>query len=196
MNPRFLISNLHFGLSELTHNPFSMKHWITLSICILLIGCTTVNTKMNNALADVNTGMTIPEFKAKVKKASLVQTESNYSCYKLQKSSAKFGEPGGYVYQTRFFYFRDNKLYRIDEGVRATDLKIEIEQDINSHSETEVNSNTPQYVDVVYLKNESVIKGMIVEQIPNASLKIQTKDGSVFVYKMDEVLKITKELSK
>lgn len=50
----------------------------------------------------------------------------NFVCYKLVKSNAKFGEPGGIVYQTRFFYFRDNKLYRIDEGTRATDLKIEI----------------------------------------------------------------------
>jgi hypothetical protein len=49
---------------------------------------------------------------------------------------------------------------------------------------------------VVYLKNGSVIRGMIIEQTPNVSLKIQTKDGSIFVYKMEEVSKMTKELSK
>ncbi len=58
------------------------------------------------------------------------------------------------------------------------------------------NENTKQYVDVVYLKNGSVIKGLILEQIPNVTIKIQTKDGSVFVYKMDEIEKITKEESK
>lgn len=48
--------------------------------------------------------------------------------------------------------------------------------------------------DVVYLKNESVIRGIIIEQVPNVSVKIQTKDGSIFVFKYDEILKITKEI--
>ena len=47
--------------------------------------------------------------------------------------------------------------------------------------------------EVVYLKNGSVIRGLIIEQIPNQTLKIQTKDGSVFVYNFSEVQKITKE---
>ena len=49
------------------------------------------------------------------------------------------------------------------------------------------------YQDVVYLKNGSIIKGMITEQVPNESLKIETKDGNVFVFKMSEVAKMTKE---
>jgi hypothetical protein len=49
------------------------------------------------------------------------------------------------------------------------------------------------YQDVVYLKNGSVIKGMITEQVPNQSLTIETKDGSIFVFKMSEIIKITKE---
>jgi hypothetical protein len=47
--------------------------------------------------------------------------------------------------------------------------------------------------DVVYLKNGSMIRGMIVEQVPNESLKIRTKDGSLFVYTIDEISRITKE---
>lgn len=47
--------------------------------------------------------------------------------------------------------------------------------------------------DVVTLKNGSVIRGEIVEQIPGESLKIRTRDGSVFVYKIDEVERINKE---
>lgn len=50
-----------------------------------------------------------------------------------------------------------------------------------------------QWTEVVYLKDGSVIRGTIIEQIPDASLKIQTADGSVFVYEMDKVQKITKE---
>jgi hypothetical protein len=49
------------------------------------------------------------------------------------------------------------------------------------------------YEDVVYLKNGSIIHGIIIEQVPNESIKIQTADRNIFVFKMDEVLKITKE---
>ena len=45
--------------------------------------------------------------------------------------------------------------------------------------------------EVVYLKNGSVIRGTIIEQVPNESLKIQTSDGSVFAYKMAGVEKIS-----
>lgn len=50
-----------------------------------------------------------------------------------------------------------------------------------------------EYQDVVYLKNGSVVRGMIIEQVPNTSLKIQTADNSLFVFTFDEILKITKE---
>lgn len=53
-----------------------------------------------------------------------------------------------------------------------------------------------QYVDVVYLKNGSVIRGIIIEQVPNVSIKIETAGGSVFVYKMEEVERMTKELER
>ncbi len=47
--------------------------------------------------------------------------------------------------------------------------------------------------DVVYLKNGSIIKGTILEMIPNGTLKIETTDGSIFIYKLEEVEKTTKE---
>ena len=53
-----------------------------------------------------------------------------------------------------------------------------------------------QMQDVVYLKNGSIIRGMIIEQVPGTSLKIQTSDGSVFAYAMDQVERITKEAPK
>ena len=56
---------------------------------------------------------------------------------------------------------------------------------------TEVQYN--DMVDVVYLKNGGVRRGLIIEQIPGESLKIKTNDGSVYVFKMDEIAKITKE---
>jgi hypothetical protein len=48
-------------------------------------------------------------------------------------------------------------------------------------------------IDIVYLKNGSIIKGKIIEEVPNQSIKIKTGDGNIFVYKIDEIEKITKE---
>lgn len=53
-----------------------------------------------------------------------------------------------------------------------------------------------QATETVYLKNGSVIKGTVVEQIPGTSLKVKTKDGSVFVYEMSEVERITKDTAE
>jgi hypothetical protein len=49
------------------------------------------------------------------------------------------------------------------------------------------------YQEVVYLKNGGIIRGVIIEQIPSEKLKIETKDGNVFVYTYSEIEKITKE---
>ena len=48
-------------------------------------------------------------------------------------------------------------------------------------------------IDVVELKNGSVLRGTITEQVPNESLKLKTADGSLIVYRMDEVARITRE---
>ncbi|HLP52452.1 MAG TPA: hypothetical protein VK154_16305 [Chitinophagales bacterium] len=47
--------------------------------------------------------------------------------------------------------------------------------------------------DVIYLKNGSVYRGMIIEQVPNVSYKIQIRGGSIFSVTVAEVEKITKE---
>ncbi|RPI06906.1 MAG: hypothetical protein EHM64_01270 [Ignavibacteriae bacterium] len=52
-----------------------------------------------------------------------------------------------------------------------------------------------QTKDVVQLKNGSVIKGTILEMIPDKTIKIQTADGNIFVYNMTEVEKISKDAS-
>lgn len=48
-------------------------------------------------------------------------------------------------------------------------------------------------LDVVHLKNGSIIKGTLVEQVMGASIKIETRDGNLFVFKAEEVEKITRE---
>jgi hypothetical protein len=47
--------------------------------------------------------------------------------------------------------------------------------------------------DVVYLKNGSIIRGIIIEQVPNVSIKIQTGDNNIFVFDMGEIERMTKE---
>lgn len=50
------------------------------------------------------------------------------------------------------------------------------------------------YTEVLYLKNGSILKGLIIENVPEKSVKLQTKDGSIFVYQYNEIEKITKEM--
>ena len=47
--------------------------------------------------------------------------------------------------------------------------------------------------DVVYLKDGSVIRGTIIEQVPNVNLKIETRAGNVYVIEFSRVARITKE---
>lgn len=50
--------------------------------------------------------------------------------------------------------------------------------------------------ETVYLKNGSVIKGQVVEMTPNKQIKVQTADGSLFVYTMEEVDRVVKDETK
>jgi len=58
---------------------------------------------------------------------------------------------------------------------------------------TTISFGQNNYEDVVYLKNGSIIRGIIIEQVPNKSIKIQTADRNVFVFKIDEVERMTRE---
>lgn len=51
----------------------------------------------------------------------------------------------------------------------------------------------PQYTETVHLKNGSIIRGIIMEQIPSQSIKLEMSDGSIFVFDYDDIEKITKE---
>ncbi len=47
--------------------------------------------------------------------------------------------------------------------------------------------------DVIYLKNGGIIRGRIIEQVPDKSIKIETADRNVFVFQMNEIDKFEKE---
>ncbi len=40
-----------------------------------------------------------------------------------------------------------------------------------------VTAQQKNLIDVVYLKNGSIIRGIIIEQIPNTTIKLKTSDG-------------------
>ncbi len=50
-----------------------------------------------------------------------------------------------------------------------------------------------QYEDVIYLKNGSIIRGVIIEQAPNRYIKIKSGQN-VIVYQMYEIEKMVKEI--
>jgi hypothetical protein len=47
--------------------------------------------------------------------------------------------------------------------------------------------------DAIYLTNGTVIKGVIIEHNPGKSYTIRTEEGSTFIYRVEEVEKITSE---
>lgn len=103
------------------------KAKLLLVLVILMCACGGVEKAIQKDLDKVYIGMSMSEFKKVVRKTSTVYLSDEYSCLKLQRSKAKFGQPGGYVYSTRFFYFQDDKLWRMDEGERAVDYRIKID---------------------------------------------------------------------
>lgn len=81
----------------------------------------------------------------------------------------------------------------LEKGVSKDDYKnfrYLISYGDSSHVKTRT---VKQLVDVLYLKNGSIIKGSVVEHIIGSTLKIQTQDGSIFVYKEDEIDKLLRE---
>lgn len=50
-----------------------------------------------------------------------------------------------------------------------------------------------QRYETISLKNGSLIKGEVIEQVPGKSIKVRTRDGSIFVYDISEVERITKD---
>lgn len=52
------------------------------------------------------------------------------------------------------------------------------------------------YTETIYLKNGGVIKGTIIEQIPDESVKIVTFSDDIMIFRFDEISKITRQKVK
>jgi hypothetical protein len=47
--------------------------------------------------------------------------------------------------------------------------------------------------DVVYLKNGNIYRGIIIEQVPGKTIKVETLGGNVFTVDINDIVKLTKE---
>ena len=69
----------------------------------------------------VYTGMRIEQFLKAAKHEELVDMQGDYAVYRVQ-----YGFSGQ---ETRFYYFRNGILQGINEGERAVDLRVKIDND-------------------------------------------------------------------
>jgi len=92
-------------------------------------------------------------------------------------------------------------LFLIVALVKTNNLKLQEANGQNQNTEQKINTtnnnnnaqpNSTTLTEVLYLKNGSVIKCTVIEQVMGQSVKIRTSDGSIYVYKMEEIEKITK----
>lgn len=59
-------------------------------------------------------------------------------------------------------------------------------------SEKKVDTNK-KMEDVVYLKNGAIIRGIIIEQVPDKTLEIKSNDNNYLIFNYSEIQKITRE---
>jgi hypothetical protein len=50
-----------------------------------------------------------------------------------------------------------------------------------------------QFEDVIHFKNGGIIRGTILEQVPNKTVKIQTREGNILVFDFSQIARITRE---
>jgi hypothetical protein len=80
---------------------------------ILLVSCHSTKAPT------IKTGMTVEEFQKEAKKEVLVRMDGEWMIYKVIY--------GFIANNTRFYYFKNNKLVKMDRGERATDYRIRID---------------------------------------------------------------------
>lgn len=86
---------------------------ISLLTVILLISC------YANKAPVIRTGMTIEEFRKEAKYEELVTMDVEWMVYKVVY--------GFNADNIRFYYFKNNKLVKMDSGQRATDYRVRID---------------------------------------------------------------------
>ncbi len=98
---------------------------IFISFSTLLMNCVSGKKQMNEALNNVEIGISKTEFNKLFPKKELVAMKNGVTIYKVSKRVWYDSNGSGSAY--RFFYFSDNRLTQMDKGERATDYRIKID---------------------------------------------------------------------
>ena len=100
-------------------------------ISIILVSCGANPAKNIAKVIDkVYIGMPLSEFKEKVEKEELVVMNNKMTVFKTVIKSYNYyyyGLPILSSVDTKFFYFENNKLIKVDEGERAVDYRVKID---------------------------------------------------------------------
>ena len=105
----------------------NIKYLIYLSMLTLgSCGGVKPDVQMDKIMEKVYIGMPESEFKEKIVGEENVKMDKTISIYKVTASYYNFMMQYG-LEKTRFFYFTDNKLEKVDEGERALDYRIKID---------------------------------------------------------------------
>jgi hypothetical protein len=111
---------------------------ILISISTLVISCGANPAKnISKTMDKVYIGMSVSEFKEKVENEELVEMNQKVTIFKkVIKSynhylSILYGVPILASVDTRFFYFENNQLVKVDEGERAVDYRVKIDKTSN-----------------------------------------------------------------
>ena len=91
-------------------------------ISILITNCASPKKRMNKNLSKTYIGMSISEFHQIFSKKDLISMKEEITVYKVVENPYYGG-----VRTHRFFYFKDNKLSRVDKGERSVDKRIRID---------------------------------------------------------------------
>ncbi len=109
---------------------------ILLLFTVLILSCGANPARdIAKTMDKVFLGMTINEFRQKIKDEELLIMKNEITIYKKNIKSYNYyayGIPVLTNTNTRFFYFEDNKLVKVDGGERALDYKVQIDyKDLN-----------------------------------------------------------------
>jgi len=89
------------------------KFILTILLSFFLISCYSTKAPI------IMTGMSIETFLKNTKYEELVKLDGEWAIYKVKY--------GWNAENTRFYYFKNNKLVKMDSGQRATDYRIRID---------------------------------------------------------------------
>ena len=108
---------------------------ILISISTLIINCGANPAKnISKTMDKVYIGMSINEFKEKVENEELIEMNQKVTIFKKNIKSYNhyfYGVPSLESVDTRFFYFENNKLVKVDAGERAVDYRVKIDKTSN-----------------------------------------------------------------